>query len=104
MIASASAGSRRERSVGGVLPHGPSSAARAATTARSTSASPAIAAFASGSPVAGWISSRSPPPDAPLGSPSMKSPYSSRVATVIGAEHTAFDRYARLGSQTEHFV
>ena len=42
-IASASACRRRERSFGGVLPHGPSSAARAASTARSTSASPAIA-------------------------------------------------------------
>src|SRR5205807_1447021 len=57
-IASASACSSRARSFGGVLPHGPSSAARAASTARSTSASPAMAARASGSPVAGSCRSR----------------------------------------------
>ena len=57
-IASASACRRRERSFGGVFPQGPSSAARAASTARSTSASPAIAARRSGAPVAGSVSSR----------------------------------------------
>ena len=57
-IASASACRRRERSVAGVLPQSPSSAARAASTARSTSASPASCAVPSGSPDAGSRSSR----------------------------------------------
>ena len=52
-IASARAWMRRERSFGGVFPHGPSSAARAASTARSTSAGEAIAARPSAAPVAG---------------------------------------------------
>src|SRR5262249_14852365 len=60
-IASASACSRRERSVPGVLPHGPASAARAASTARSTSRTPAIAARARTSPVAGSTMSRNSP-------------------------------------------
>ena len=84
--ASASACSRRERSVGGVRPQSPSSAARAASTARSISASVAMATFASGSPVAGSDSSFGSPPEASDGSPLMKSRYSRSVATAIGRD------------------
>ncbi len=73
-IASPSACSRRERSFGGVLPHGPSRAARAASTARSMSASPASATRASGSPVAGSRSSRVSPAAGSTVSPLMKRP------------------------------
>src|SRR5207245_4634008 len=73
-----------EPSFAGVRPHAPSSAARAASTARSTSPSPAIAAFASGSPVAGSRSSRTSPEAGSTSAPSMKSPYSRCVATAIG--------------------
>src|SRR5204863_5133205 len=89
-IASASACSKRERSVGGVLPHGPASAARAASTARSMSASPAMATRASASPVAGSVRSRTSPDCGSTSSPLMKSPYSRLVATAIGAEDTGF--------------
>ena len=82
-IASASAWSSRERSFGGVFAHGPSSAARAASTARSTSTSFAIAARASGSPLAGSLSSRTSPEAGSANSPAMKSPYSRSVATAI---------------------
>src|SRR5215831_5810933 len=84
-IASASACRSRERSVGGVFPHGPSRAARAASTARSTSASPAIATRARDSPVAGSESSRASPACGSTCSPLMNSPYSRSVATAIAA-------------------
>ena len=83
-IASASACRRRARSFGGVFPQAPSSAVRAAATARSTSASPAIAARPSTSPVAGSKTSRDSPEAASPCSPSMKSPCSLPVATAIG--------------------
>ena len=67
----------------------PPSAARAASTARSTSASPAIAALASGSPVAGSRSSRISPEAGSAIPPSMKRPYSLPVATAIAADDTA---------------
>src|SRR5262245_31712341 len=86
--ASASACSRRERSVGGVLPQSPSRAARAASTARSTSASEAIATFASASPVAGSVSSLTSPPEASVASPLMKSRYSRSVATATAPDDT----------------
>ena len=89
-IASASACRSRARSFGGVLPHGPSSAARAASTARSTSASPAIAARASGSPVAGSCRSRISPEAGSTTSPPMKSPYSCPAVTAIEPELSAF--------------
>ena len=78
-IASASACRRRERSFAGVLPQSPSSAARAASTARSISASPASCAVPSGSPDAGSTRSRDEEPSTV--SPLMKSPYS-LVATA----------------------
>ena len=62
LIASASACRRRERSFAGVLPQSPSSAARAAATARSISASPASCVVPSVSPVAGSTSSRDSEP------------------------------------------
>src|SRR5436190_11432570 len=89
-IASASAWRSRDRSVGGVFPHGPASAARAASTALSISASPAIATRASAAPVAGSVRSRSSPDWGSTSSPLMKSPYSRSVATAIGAEDTGF--------------
>ena len=97
-IASASACSRRERSFGGVLPQGPSSAARAASTARSTSASPAIAARPSASPVAGSTTSRDSPEAASTGSPSMKSPCSLPVATAT-SRTISVDRRPMLCAQ-----
>jgi len=85
-IASASACRRRERSFGGVFPQGPSRAALAASIARSTSASPAIAALASGAPVAGSVSSRTSPDAGSTASPSMKSPNSRCVTTAMGGK------------------
>src|SRR5262249_37815482 len=82
-IASASACSRRERSVAGVLPQSPASAPRAASTARSTSASPAIAARARAASLAGSRSSRPSPAPGSVDSPLMKSPYSRSVAPAI---------------------
>src|SRR3954447_15488301 len=81
-IASASAWRRRDRSFEGVFPHGPSSAALAASTARSTSASPAMAARPRISPVAGSRTSRDSPEAASADSPLMKSPCPLPVATA----------------------
>src|SRR5262245_48913229 len=97
--ASASACRSRERSVGAVRPQSPSSAARAASTARSTSASLAMATFASGSPVAGSDSSLSSPPDGSEDSPLMKSRYSRSVATAIGGTLAKVGRRELLGEQ-----
>ena len=77
-----------DRSFAGVFPHAPASAARAASTARSTSAGPAIAARASGSPVAGSVTSRTSPDAGSAVAPLMKSPYSRSVATAIVGEDT----------------
>src|SRR5262245_31405383 len=97
--ASASACRRRERSVGAVRPQSPSSAARAASTARSTSASFATATFASGSPVAGSDSSFSSPPEGSDDSPLMNSRYSRSVATAIGGTLAKVGGRELLGEQ-----
>src|SRR6266545_6010626 len=73
-IASASAWRRRERSFGGVFAQGPSSATRATSTARSTSASEAVATVARGRPVAGSVRSRVSA--ASTDSPPIQRPYS----------------------------
>src|SRR5215212_1676936 len=106
-IASASACSRRERSFAGVLPQSPSSAARAASTARSTSASPASCALPNGSPVAGSTRSRVEEPSTV--SPPMKSPNSRPVATAIAADRNEPGFSARadelaLGRQLDEVV
>src|SRR2546428_5375304 len=59
------------------------------------SASPAIAARASGSPVAGSVSSRVSPDCGSTSSPLMKSPNTRSVATAIGAEDTGFGAVRR---------
>src|SRR5215218_1047669 len=96
-IASESACSRRDRSVGGVFAHGPASAVPAASTARSTSASPAIATRASGSPVAGSVSSRISPEAGSTRAPPMNSPYSRCVATAIPRDDSELAREPDAG-------
>src|SRR4051794_12559327 len=109
-IASASACNRRERSVPGVFPQAPSRAARAASTARSTSASPPIAARASTSPVAGSTTSRTSPDAGSARSPAMNSPCSGATATVAIYLAAAASRLGqapvrrRLGRLREHLV
>ena len=82
LSASASACRSRERSLAGVFPQSPSSAARAASTARSISASPASWAVPSASPEAGSVRSREEEPSTV--SPLMKSPYSLVATATAG--------------------
>src|SRR5262249_10579627 len=63
--------STRERSIGLSFAHGPSSAARAALTARSTSSGPASDTVVMGSSVAGFTGVHVAPEAAPTASPSM---------------------------------
>src|SRR5690349_17839234 len=65
--------SARERSIGFILPHGPSSAARAAFTARSTSSTPASATVVMISSVAGFVVWNVAPDAASTASPLMMS-------------------------------
>src|SRR5262245_138952 len=61
----------RERSIGFIFAHGPSNAARAARTARSTSSAPASATVVMGSSVAGFVVVSGAPEAASTASPLM---------------------------------
>jgi hypothetical protein len=91
-----SAWSSRDRSVAPVLPQSPSRAARAASTARSTSFSPASWTLASASPVAGSIRSRVSDPS--TDSPPIQSPVSRwAVALTAWTIATGRRRTVRFG-------